>query len=153
MRCQNLRFGAKKDIWFIFIIWGTIVFVILISIFDFKSSQPSTVENVLGFIIIGSTVGVLVWIWFGAVYIVNEDAIKIKFGPFRSKVNINEIKKIRKVKSILSAPALSVERLEITYGKFNLAYVSPNHEKDFIQLLLTKNPHIQLDEKLHNSSD
>lgn len=147
----KLRFESKKDIWFIIIIWGTIIGFTLISIFGIGNGQSSIVGEVIGYVVMGLTISLLLWVWFGTGYIIYEEDIKIKSGPLRTTIKINEIQKIRKAKNPLSAPALAIDRLEIMYGKFNVAYISPRHEKEFIQVLIEKNPQIQLDDKLNGS--
>ncbi|WP_438313148.1 PH domain-containing protein [Sporosarcina sp. FA9] len=93
-------------------------------------------------------VGLLVWMWFGTGYRIGNVTIKIENGPFRSKVTINEIKKISKRRSLLATPALSVGRLVLQCGKYNEILLSPKNENKFIELLLTKNPQIKIDEKI-----
>ena len=116
-------------------IWGIIIFIILMNIF---SSEP-------GYIIGTLLIGFLLWIWFGTGYSVEDGLINIRFGPFRSKVSIKEIKTISKTRNPFSAPALSTNRLEILYGKYDMLNISPKNENDFIKLLLSENPHIKID--------
>ncbi|WP_431308831.1 PH domain-containing protein [Halalkalibacter flavus] len=47
-----------------------------------------------------------------------NDRLKIAFGPFTKMTSINEIKSVRKTRSWISALANSLDRLEIMYGKF-----------------------------------
>jgi len=66
--------------------------------------------------------------------------------PFTSEVNIHDIKRISKRKSLLATPALAVDRLVLHYGTYNEIQISPKDESKFINLLLTKNPQIKIDE-------
>ncbi|MBB6454159.1 hypothetical protein HNQ94_002610 [Salirhabdus euzebyi] len=147
-----MNFPSKKDIWFFLIFWGIILSIILIYIFnsDPVGMQLITYNSVLGYIIAALIIGLLLWIWFGTGYMVEEGFIKVQFGPFRSAVRIEEIKKISKIKSPFTAPALSVDRLEILYGKYKVMNISPKNVNEFIRLLVTENPHIQIDKNLSN---
>ena len=87
------------------------------------------------------------WIWFGTNYRIKEETIKIKNGPFKWSVKIQDIEKISKRRSLLATPALSVDRLVLHYGKYGEMSISPKAESEFIELLLTKNPLIKISEK------
>lgn len=149
-----LYFSSKKDVWFFLIIWGVIIFIILANLFD---SEPIGLQhitnNILEYIMGALIIGFLLWLWFGTGYKLEEGLIKIYFGPFRSKIMIQEIKSLRKTKNPLSAPALSINRLEILYGQYNVTMISPKNENAFIRLLLNENPDIKLDKTLFNLND
>ncbi|MCL7749458.1 PH domain-containing protein [Halalkalibacter alkaliphilus] len=85
------------------------------------------------------------WIWYSTGYKIENDRLKIAFGPFSKMILINEIKSVRKTRSLISAPANSLDRLEIMYGKFNLIVISPINQKQFLHFLLTINPSINLE--------
>ncbi|UTR10117.1 PH domain-containing protein [Evansella sp. LMS18] len=90
------------------------------------------------------------WFWFATGYIVGDIEIILKYGPVKKSVAIQEIKKLSKTKNPMSAPALSLDRrIEIEYGRFaDFVLVSPEKEREFILLILKKNPGIELDEKI-----
>ena len=147
-----MYFPSKKDIWLAFIIWGVILLIILIYIFGGEPIgwQLITYKSVLGYIMSLLIIGLLLWLWFGTGYKVEEGLIKIRYGPFRSTVKIEEVKKLSAIKNPLAAPALSIDRIEILHGKYNIAIVSPKNKTDFIRILLTENPDIQVDKNLFN---
>lgn len=147
MEMIQLYFPTKKDIWFFLIIWGLILFIISIYIFGGEPVgwQLITYKSVPGYILGVSILTLLLWIWFGTGYQVEGKLLRLKFGPFKSKVHINEIKKISRTKSPFTAPALSVDRLEILYGKYDVINISPQNESELIHSLLAVNPNIQID--------
>ncbi len=147
-----MYFPSKKDIWLAFIIWGVILLIILIYIFDGEPIgwKIITYKSVLGYIMSLLIKGMLLWLWFGTGYKVEEGLIKIRYGPFRSTVKIEEVTKLSAVKNPLAAPALSIDRIEILHGKYNMAIVSPKNKTDFIRILVTENPDIQVDKNLFN---
>ena len=107
-------------------------------------------KSVIGYIISLLMIGLLLWLWFGTGYKIEKGLIKIRFGPFRSTVKIEEIKRLNATKNPLSAPALSIDRIEILHGKYGIAIVSPKNVDDFIRILLTENQYIQVDNNLSN---
>lgn len=144
MEVIQLYIPSKKDIWFFLIIWGLILSMILLYIFGGEPIgwQLITYKSVPGYIIGAFILTLLLWIWFGTGYKVEGELLKLKIGPFKSKVNINEIKKISRTKNLLTAPALSVDRLEILFGKYNVINISPKDESKLIHSLLAVNPNI-----------
>ncbi len=98
-------------------IWGLILFMILIYIFGGEPVgwQLITYKSIPGYIIAALILTLLLWIWFGTGYKVEGEYLKIRYGPFKSKIKIKEIKKIRRTKNPFTAPALSVDRLEVLY--------------------------------------
>lgn len=61
---------------------------------------------------------------------------------YRQRIDIQKIKSIRKSGSPLSAPALSLDRLEIRYNERDFVLISPSRQEEFIQQLLAINPGI-----------
>ncbi len=147
-----MYFSSKKDIWLALIIWGVILLMILINIFGGEPSgwQIITYNSILGYIISLLIITLLLWLWFGTGYKVEKGLIQIKYGPFSSKVKIEEIKKLSATRNPLAAPALSIDRIEILYGTYDIAIVSPKNIVGFIQILVYENPTIKVDENLLN---
>lgn len=78
-------------------------------------------------------------------YIIEGNTLVIKTGFLvNHKIEISTIKKISKSKSILSAPAASLDRLEIAYQNNQSVLISPKNKKGFIEELKKINPQIEL---------
>lgn len=78
-------------------------------------------------------------------YRIDRKTLIIKCGfIYRNKIEIDRIKKISSTKSILSAPALSLDRLEIFYQKYDSVVVSPENKISFIEDLKKVNPTIEV---------
>ncbi|WP_313238456.1 PH domain-containing protein [Sporosarcina ureae] len=142
-----MYFPTKKDIWFFLIIWGFILFMISLYIFGGEPVgwQLITYKSVPGYIIGALILTLLLWIWFGTGYKVEGELLKLKFGPFKSRVNIKEIKQISRTKNPFTAPALSIDRLEILFGTYDVINISPKNENELLHSLLAVNPNIQVD--------
>lgn len=79
-------------------------------------------------------------IWFGTRYIVSENCLVVKVGPWtHSKIDINRITEIKRTNTILSSPANSLKRICIRYGVGNSVVISPKNEKEFIDTILSIN--------------
>lgn len=88
------------------------------------------------------------------IYVINATSYEIKDGIlyinssffFKEKLPINDIRKIEEVTNLLSAPAMSIKRLELFYGKYDSILISPKNKKQFIEdiLIINKNTEIKL---------
>lgn len=141
----KIFFISKKDALYSVGIWGTIA-VVFFSVFPatFILSISDFVGLVIGIIVIAC----LIWAWFSIGYLIENNTLKIQVGPIEQKIDIKEIKNITKEKSVWSAAALSMDRVVIQYGNYGYAHVSPKKEYEFIKLVLSKNPQIQIDDAL-----
>ncbi|MBD7984910.1 PH domain-containing protein [Sporosarcina sp. Sa2YVA2] len=138
-----MYFPSKKDTWLAMLVWGFVLFGMAAYIFG---GEP---VGVVGIVITTIIVGFLLWMWFGTGYRVEDGLIIIISGPFKSKVKIADIRKLTATKNPLSAPALSINRIEILYGTYGMSLVSPKDRELFISLLLEENQTIQVDEALY----
>lgn len=88
---------------------------------------------------------VLVWMLRSTRYIVRDEVLVIKscflsYGTWR----IADIVSIRPTHNPLSAPAASLDRLEIRFSSRRMVLVSPHRKHEFIDHLLALNPNIKL---------
>lgn len=79
-------------------------------------------------------------------YVVVNGNLEVKTGLLGTqRIDIREIRTISKTFNPLSAPALSINRLEIKYGNnHDYILISPRHRDKFIAELKAVNPDIQI---------
>ena len=78
-------------------------------------------------------------------YSINGEKLHIRCGVlFRIDIPISKISEITHKSTILSSPALSSKRIGLKYGKKNWVFVSPKNQEDFIAILNSINPEIQI---------
>jgi|SRR5690625_432257 len=142
-----LYFPSKKSISLGIIIWGSIVLFGLIYIFGEEpfGFQTRTYKSIIGLILYLIVVYLFLWLWFRTGYKITAGYIKIKSGPLKYTVKIDDIRKLKLTKSFLAAPALSMDRIEIHYNKYNTVMVSAENKEDFIKQISTKNPTISIE--------
>ncbi|MFD0792867.1 PH domain-containing protein [Mucilaginibacter litoreus] len=76
--------------------------------------------------------------------ITGDNKLIVKCGLLiNQSIDIVSIKKITPTKSILSSPALSLDRLEVTYNKFDAVIISPENKENFVADLQNINPAIE----------
>lgn len=78
-------------------------------------------------------------------YQIQGSQLRIRSGFIVDKtVDINTIKKVIATRNIMSAPAASLDRLELTYNRYDAVLVSPKDKAGFINELLTVKPDIEV---------
>lgn len=118
-----LTLGFYKGIWPLFLI----VLLIAIYLIDIYSNTKYTIQN---------------------------EILDIRCGVFYHKViDINNIRKIRRSKDMAKMPALSMDRITISYDQYNYVLVSPIETHEFIRCLLQVNPNIILHSNLSQESN
>jgi hypothetical protein len=88
----------------------------------------------------------LLWTWFDTSYEIEGSIIKIRSGPLRSAIKIQDIHTIVVGETLSSGfrPALSMNGCIIKYERWNEIYISPENLYLFNEELLKINPTILL---------
>ena len=68
-------------------------------------------------------------------YVVENGELRIFSGPFRWKVAVADIVDIKPTRNPLSSPALSFDRLKVSYGTHRFVLVSPADKDGFIRAI------------------
>ncbi|MDO6451111.1 PH domain-containing protein [Oceanobacillus profundus] len=136
-----MYFPSKKDKWLTIVIWG-------IALLGFITPLIKA-QLISAFIML--LLGLfLLWFWFKTGYKIEGGKIKIHYGPIRQTIKINEIEVIMKSKSPLTAPALSMDRIQIRCGRYDIFSISPQNQDRFLEVITDMNPDISLDTRLLN---
>lgn len=77
-----------------------------------------------------------------------DNKLRIKSGfLYDREIYIKSIKKLRSVRDHRAWPALSSDRLEISYNRYGKVIVSPSNKTEFIRELKEVNPRIRIEER------
>lgn len=98
------------------------------------ADQPTPVPAIIVAIVVPAillTISVLV----RTHYTVAGDTLRIVCGPFRWSVPISEISEVVDSRSPLSSPALSLDRLKISYGHNKHILISPDDRNGFLRAI------------------
>ncbi|NMF01501.1 PH domain-containing protein [Aneurinibacillus aneurinilyticus] len=135
-----MRFPSRKDLWLTIIIWGTMLFSIIIGGYALLLGQLDIVDMIVIFFLSVALPVFLLWIWLTTYYVLDENNLIIKCGPFRKTIPLNTIKSVKKTMNPLSSPALSLKRLEIIHGQHSMTLISPKNRDEFIKILQRRCP-------------
>ncbi|HEU4522411.1 MAG TPA: PH domain-containing protein [Thermoanaerobaculia bacterium] len=83
------------------------------------------------------------WLLRSTYYTVDQDFLRIRSGPFRSRVLISDIQSIAKANGSIGTPALSRDPLAIRF-KGRQILVSPRDSDLFVETLRSVNGKIEL---------
>ena len=128
------RYKSKVDGWIAVVLAIAIVAqTVGIGAAALQSPDP-LVTTVL--ILVGVAVSALIiWLTLGTHYTVDRRKLTIAAGPFRWKVNIDDITSVEATRNPLSSPALSLDRIMIRYGKSRRIMVSPADKAGFLKAI------------------
>jgi len=138
-------FHSHKDRWLSITMWSTILIMIVTGSITWFDSDIPFIASLIFFLIMWSTAIFLSWMWLTTCYVMHDDHLLIRFGPFKLRIPYEAIRKIKRTRSILSSPALSTRRLEIQYHRFDMTYISPADEERMLKLLRERCPRAQFD--------
>lgn len=128
-------FKSKIDWWFGLIL----VYPIFLSITAILKGEW------IGFLGLVGVVGFILILSMTTQYIINENQLVVKSTWIvNERIDISKITKIEKSNSILSSPALSLDRLLVRYNKYDEVLISPKEKIEFINELLKINPNIEI---------
>ena len=95
---------------------------------------------------INISVFVLVYLLYKSTnYIISGDNLNIKSSfIINENIDVKTITKIKETNNPLSAPAFSLDRLEITYGKGSNILISPREKTEFLNQIKSINIDIDI---------
>jgi len=79
------------------------------------------------------------WVMFSTYYEIDDAALLVRSGPFRWRIPLQEIVAVRELNSLRSGPALSMDRLEVSYSGRRLL-ISPADKAGFLAELQRRVP-------------
>ena len=126
------RFVSKMDAW----LPGVFVVVVLVQVVTLavaSAQAEDTISILSGAGVLLATSALFIWLLRSTYYEVSGDTLRIVCGPFRQRIMISDITAIEPTRSMLSSPALSLDRLRIRHGKNRRVLVSPADKRGFIR--------------------
>lgn len=68
-------------------------------------------------------------------YTVGDEELVIASGPFTWRIPLSEIRRVEPSRALWSSPALSLDRLKISYGDRKWILVSPADKREFVRAI------------------
>ena len=126
-------FKSAIDGWYYAMMVVTAIVLAVALIGVLKSGAMVGVVIIL--LVAAASLGLPLWLMVTTDYTVRTDVLDVRSGPFRWRIPRSEIHSIQPSRSLLSAPDLSLNRLEIQYGQNKAILVSPADPEAFRQAI------------------
>ncbi|SFD63319.1 PH domain-containing protein [Flavobacterium phragmitis] len=130
------KFKSKIDLW---------LALLLIIIFGLALIQFAYDKNWIGFSFMFCISAFITHMFATTFYTIERDKLRIKCGFLIDfSIDIKNIKSISQTFNVLSSPALSLDRLEIMYGKYDSILVSPKDKIRFTEAIKRINSEVEI---------
>lgn len=126
-------YASRIDAW-LYVLFAVVIGAIFIGM-GMSAAQEGWLRFVQGAFVVLGVVGLLVWVVLGTNYTLEDRQLIVRSGPFTWRIPIDEITSIEKPKGFArtgSNPALSMDRLLVTYGKGKRLMISPAEKEKFL---------------------
>ena len=140
----NAVFTSKIDFWLAFLMLGSSLLLILVPVWEWIYND-SSIRRIL-FISLLTIPGaiLLLLIFFNIKYSLSDDELFVKNGFSTQSIPLKDITHITPTNSILSAPALSLDRIEIRYEGGSIV-ISPKDREGFYHAIQQRVPALKTD--------
>jgi apolipoprotein N-acyltransferase len=131
-RPDGIEFKSKIDLWLL------VVLLLLVAACIAPIAQnwePFVGELWWATLLLAPGILLPLWLLVGTRYFLGDNQLVVRCGPFRWDVAIADISSIEPTSGVLSAPALSLQRLRIAYGDGKEIVISPEPRKEFVRQL------------------
>ena len=139
MAHSTLVFRSKVGMGIVSILFLTLGGVLVVVLMTTPAENRSAVlVGVL--LVLLPVVAFVVWIYRTTVYRIESTVLTVHSGPLSWKVDLPSVRRLRATRSLLSAPALSLDRIAIEYGGDGTLVVSPADKAAFIRAVIARSP-------------
>ena len=141
----NAVFTSKIDLWLAFLILGSSLLLILVPVWEWIYNDSSTTRILFISLLTIPGAILLLLIFFNIKYSLSEDELFVKNGFSTQSIPLKDITHIIPTNSMLSAPALSLDRIEIKYKGGNIV-ISPKDKEGFYHAVQQRVPALKIDD-------
>jgi hypothetical protein len=138
-------FSSRRDAWLVAVIWTGAALAVAGGFALFNSQAPPVIRVVLPLAFLGGAL-LMLWILYGTSYVIRDQALLIRNGPFRTTVPLPEVDSVRPSRDPAASPANSLDRLLICWslGRHQVL-ISPHAKQDFLRALAQHAPQLSLE--------
>jgi membrane protein YdbS with pleckstrin-like domain len=131
---MQTKFSSKVDSWLIPVMVLAMAGLLAALIAVLVTPTPWPVRVLVAAVSV-AVVLLLFAVFRGTHYTITEQELRIVSGPFRWTIPVDEITAIDPSRNPLSSPALSLDRLKISYGKRKFVLISPSDKAGFMRAM------------------
>jgi len=123
-------YRSKIDAWLV-IILVSVPAVLLDFILD-GIGVEDRLGTLLELSVVVAVLALILWLYWSTRYTISGDFLLVKSGPFSWVIPIEDITSIEPTRNAMSSPALSLDRLLISYGHGGELMISPKDRARFM---------------------
>ena len=129
-----MRFPSKVDSWLIPVIFISMAGMITALIVVMIEETPWPVRTMVVVVTVLVTF-LLFSVFKNTYYQVADGNLRVVSGPFKWTIPLSDITEIKPTRNPLSSPALSLDRLKVTYGQRKFVLISPADKIGFLRAI------------------
>ena len=134
----NAVFTSKVDLWLAFLILGSSLLLVLVPVWEWMYNNSSIKRIIFISLFTIPTALLLLVLFFNIKYTLTADTLLVKNGFSTQSISLEDITHITPTSSTLSAPALSLDRIEIRYEGGSIV-ISPKDKDRFYHAIQASN--------------
>lgn len=119
--------ASRVDNWLLLLVVSVAMFVLLASALIALSGLALLA---LLFFLLAAVLPM--WVVMATRYHITNDELRVRAGPFRWRIMLADIQQVEPCHSARPAPAMSQQRLRLTYGDGHQLLISPEDRYQFI---------------------
>lgn len=142
-----MTFYRSRVDWWIFLLIAAVLILAVVLLVITTLQDGKIVGSVMSLIALFIPAVLIVDLYRNTYYVIDdaERTLLVKGGILvNNKYNIDNVTLVKKTDTWLNYPALSMDRLEIRFGKFSRVVVSPKDKEVFINHLMRINPDCEI---------
>ncbi|MDX2206284.1 MAG: PH domain-containing protein [Gemmatimonadales bacterium] len=124
------RYRSKIDAWLVIVFLAPSV--LLLALMPVSTAGSAILIVALTDLLI---LALGAWLVLTTGYTIGSDELIVRCGPLTERVPLRSITGVSASRSLLSSPALSIDRLAISYGQDRRVLVSPRDKQGFLSEL------------------
>lgn len=128
---MNKAYKSKVDTWLGLILGGMPIAVLFAAWKLTHAPIPGRWIIALPVLLLGICLPVSVLV--STTYRITDASLRIRSGPFKWEIRIQDISKVTPTTDPVSSPALSLDRIRIDYGQAKSVLISPVKKEDFLR--------------------
>jgi hypothetical protein len=141
MSAPPRRFRSAIDIWFVLVLIAPTLHLLWYHWRAFSGGRWPPIG-----LIVASTAFAGVWLMVATTrYDIDDRHLRVRCGPFRTAVPLQSIHTLRATNSMLSAPALSLRRIEVLANGGPCVVISPRDRAGFVAAIRQHVPDLRVD--------
>ncbi|MEL7227420.1 MAG: PH domain-containing protein [Cyanobacteria bacterium P01_D01_bin.36] len=126
-------FRSAIDAWFYAFVVSFPLVLVRLALWLLSDANSAVIA--LSLLVVVPAIMLPAWLLFGTYYRVDSTFLRVQSGPFTCAVPLEQIHDVTRVQCVGWAPALSRDRLKITYGRSQCILISPQRKAAFLEAL------------------